>query len=117
MVRDPLLECSFLIPLRRDADLSDGEPHEPEMWELLYDELFDRFQGVTFVPVPYVGAYEDPDTHERVSDESKKYIVAIIEASVDELRKLLSAACVFFQQKCIYLSVAGQVEFVRPPES
>jgi hypothetical protein len=115
MVHDPLLECSFLIPLRRDANLSDGEPHEPETWEWLYDELYNRFQGATFNPTPYVGSYEDPDTHERVTDESKKYIVAIPETSVDELRLLLSVACFFFRQKCLYLSVAGRVEFVRAP--
>lgn len=31
----------------------------------------------------------------------------------DELRTLLSVACVKFQQKCIYLSTAGQVEFIE----
>ena len=115
MVRDPLLECSFLIPVRRDANLSDGQLHDPGVWNWLSDELHERFGAQTAAPGLYVGFYEDPDTHERVADESFKFIVAVAEARVGELRQLLSAACMLFQQKCIYLSVAGHVEFVEAP--
>src|SRR3989304_476987 len=115
MVQDPLLECSFLIPIRRDSNLSDGEEHEPDMWDWLSTELFDRLCGATAAPGTYQGFYEDPDTHERVPDESYKYIVAVPASRLVELRQLLSAACVVFQQKCIYLSIAGRVEFVEPP--
>ena len=112
-----LLEFSFLIPVRRDANLSDGGEHEPEDWAWLDDELFDRFGGVTYSPILYRGAYLDPDTHERVVDDSKKYTVAIEETLVAELRQLLAVTCIFFRQKLIYLSVAGRVEFIGPPES
>jgi hypothetical protein len=115
MVQDPRLECSFLIPIRRDANLSDGIEHDPDTLEWLTTELFVRFRGATIAPGKYRGFYEDPDTHGRVSDESFKYVVAVSESRVEELRQLLSAACVFFQQKCIYLSVAGRVEFIEPP--
>ncbi len=111
----PLLECSFLIPIRRDANLGDGDEHDPEMWNWLDDELFDRFHGVTYAPLLYRGSYIDPATCDRVSDESFKFTVAVDESHIEELRKLLSAACVLFQQKCIYLSVAGRVEFVEAP--
>jgi hypothetical protein len=30
MARKKLVECSFLIPIRRDANLSDGEAHDRE---------------------------------------------------------------------------------------
>ncbi|MEX2091498.1 MAG: hypothetical protein WD971_02415 [Pirellulales bacterium] len=115
MVQDPRLECSFLIPVRRDANLSDGDEHDPDALDWLTIELFDRFHGATIAPGKYQGFYEDPDTHARVSDESYKYIVAVEESRVPELRQLLSTACVFFKQKCIYLSVAGHVEFIEPP--
>jgi hypothetical protein len=115
MVQDPRLECSFLMPIRRDANLSDGGEHDPETWDWLTAEIFNRFHGGTAAPGAYHGFYEDPDTQQRVADESYKYIVAVEESRVPELRQLLSVACVFFQQKCIYLSVAGQVEFVEPP--
>jgi hypothetical protein len=108
-----MIECAFLIPVRRDAILSDGEAHDRKLWDWLTDELFNRFHGWTAAPGSYHGYYEDPDTHQRVADESYKYIIAVEEARLPELRQLLSAACVFFQQKAIYLSIAGHVEFIE----
>ena len=113
MAKETFIECSFLIPIRRDANLSDGKPHSRKLWVWLNRELEIRFEGWTVAPGRYEGFYRDPDTQERVSDESVKYIVAVRESSVRELRTLLSAACVLFQQKCIYLSVAGKVEFIE----
>ena len=113
MIQDRTVECSFFVPIRRDANLSDGELHSTEVWEWLNDELFDRFSGGTRAPGLYEGFYRDPDTKERVADESRKFIVALPESQLDELRTLLATACVKFQQKCIYLSAAGQVEFIE----
>ncbi len=108
----PWQECAFLIPLRRDANLSDGELHSTEAWEWLDDELFVKFDGVTMAPGIYMGAYRDPDTGERVNDESRRFIVALPGERVEELKSLLRSACEVFQQKCIYLSVAGTVELI-----
>lgn len=108
----PSLECSFLVPLRRDANLSDGAMHEQTAWEWLDNELFERFGGGTMAPGTYQGFYTDPDTHQRVTDESYRFVVAIAESEVESLRLLLRAACVLFAQKCMYLSVAGRVEFI-----
>lgn len=103
-------------PIRRDVNLSDGELHSTDLWEWLDDELFDRFSGRTIAPGLYDGFYRDPDTGERVADESRKYVVAMNESQLEELRALLSVVCVKFQQKCIYLSLAGQVEFIEANE-
>jgi len=108
-----LVECSFLIPLRRDANLSDGAVHSPEIWEWLNNELYDRFGGRTVAPGEYHGSYRDPDTGEQVADASYRFIVAVPKNEVDSLRSVLAGACVIFAQKCIYLSVAGKVEFVE----
>ncbi len=105
-------ECAFLIPMERDAILSDGQLHSIEAWEWLRDELFVRFDGVTQAPGLYSGAYRDPDTGQRVNDESRRFIVAIPEDQVEELKAILRIACEVFQQKCIYFSVAGSVELV-----
>lgn len=113
MIQVKVVECSFFVPIRRDVNLSDGQLHSTELWEWLDDELFDRFSGRTIAPGLYEGFYRDPDTGERVADESRKYVVALAENQLDELRSLLSAACVRFHQKCIYLSAAGQVEFIE----
>ncbi len=113
MPNQHLFECSFLIPVRRDANLSDGQFHEPEAWQQLADELFDQFGGATRSREHYEGFYRDPDTGEQVSDESVKYIVAVPSGSVRDLRSFLSEMCELFQQKYIYLSVAGKVEFIE----
>jgi len=76
-------------------------------------ELFARFRGGTIAPGFYKGFYEDPDTGERVDDESQKYLVALPESRIDDLRAFLSDACILLEQKCIYLSVGGKVEFIQ----
>jgi hypothetical protein len=38
MSQRPLVECSFLIPVRRDKVLSDGGLHEPSTWDWFDNE-------------------------------------------------------------------------------
>ena len=109
----PYVECYFLVPIVRDANLADGEPHTTESWEWLTDELWDRFGGATVAPGFYEGFYRDPDTGERVADKSRKYIVAMSEDKVPQLKRLLAEVCDVFCQKCIYLNIAGRVEFIE----
>ncbi|SRR5260370_38405504 len=108
-----LLECTFFIPERRDRFLSDGRAHKKKAWEWLEGELYGAFKGGTAAPGWYDGFYEDPDTHEMMCDRCRKYIVALRAAQVAELRRFLQQACEVFQQKMIYLSIAGRVEFVE----
>lgn len=110
---DGLVECSFLIPLRRDANLSDGAIHPAQAWEWLVNEMYVRFGGATMAPGEYHGFYRDPDTQQRVDDASYRFIVALRRKELPLLRSLLAGACVIFAQKCIYLSVSGKVEFVE----
>lgn len=107
-----LAECEFFVPLKRDAILSDGELHATTAWEWLDNQLFVDFEGGTVAPGTYSGFYRDPDTGARVDDESRKFIVAVADDRLDDLRSLLRTACSVFQQKCIYLSISGRVEFV-----
>jgi hypothetical protein len=111
-VAEVVLECSFLIPVRRDALLSDGKPHATRTWRWLEEELL-VFGGMTRAPGLHTGEYLDRDTGRRVPDRSRGYTVAVLRPRVQELRQLLRKACGKFQQKCIYLSVAGRVEFVE----
>jgi hypothetical protein len=108
-----IIECSFLLPITRDLILSDGGRHSSALWEWLDFELFDRFAGGTVAPGFYKGFYRDPETGERVEDACKQFTVAIEEERLDDLRGLLRAACLLFGQKCIYLSIAGHVEFIE----
>jgi len=107
-----LLECSFLIPMRGDRSLSDGKPHSKKAWAWLDRELY-FFGGATRSTEPVEGWYVDPDTGKRVEDLSRKYTVAVARSELFQLRSVLREACVIFQQKCIYLSIAGRVEFVH----
>ena len=113
MVQEPLVECAFFIPERRDKNLSDGELHHAEAWEWLDNQLYAEFGAGTTAPGLYKGFYRDPDTKERVDDQSYKFIIAVPKSSFDRLRGMLALAGVVFEQKFIYLSIAGQVEFVR----
>lgn len=105
-----------MIPVRRDANLSDGLEHEPWLWDWFEDEIHTQFGGLTCSPGAYRGSYTDPDTQARVSDESVKFTVAVAESRVDELQSFLSGACLLFWQKCVYLSIAGHVEFIEPAQ-
>ena len=111
---DELLECSFLIPVRRDADLSDGKEHADDSWVWLQSALISRFEGVTPDRGTLDGFYKDPDSGKIVTDRSYRYTVAVATKQIAELRQILEEACSVFQQKSIYLSVAGRVEFVEP---
>ena len=113
MVKDQVVECSFFIPIHPDRALSDRDEHSAEIWQWLQDELYRRFRGGTSAPGVYKGFYEDPNTGERVGDESHRFIVALRTSQVNQLRSLLSMACTLFAQKCVYLSIAGKVEFIR----
>jgi hypothetical protein len=112
--RRTFVECSFLIPVTRDRVLSDGEPHSPVDRFWFKEQLFARFGGATVAPGEYEGFYSDPDTGEMVSDRSVRYVVAVPRKQLNELRSLLAEACLVFYQKCIYISVGGNVEFVTP---
>jgi hypothetical protein len=113
MVRETQVECSFLIPVVRDTNLLDGQPHPTEAWDWLDVELYTLFGGRTLAPGLYEGFYRDPHTQAKVSDQSRKYIVVVPSRAVDQLRLLLAEACWGFRQKCIYLSIAGEVEFIE----
>ena len=112
MANKALVECSFYIPLHRDSILSNGEKHKSDVWDWLESELFKRFDGVTSAPGNYRGFYADPDTGQKVSDESRRFIVAVPKSKRGKLKSLLMEACGRFQQKCIYLSIGGNVEFI-----
>jgi hypothetical protein len=114
VARKRLLECAFLIPLRRDRNLSDGRRHNRQAWDWLDDHL-EQFGGGTRDTAQQEGWYLDRDTGARVTDRSWQYTVAVSSKEVPRLRALLREACGVFHQKCIYLSIAGHVEFVEGP--
>ena len=116
MAHEQILECTFLIPTHRDANLSDGQSHPSCAWNWLKEQLWHNFNGFTVADQHYHGMYRDPDTGEPVTDVSKQFVVALPRQSVSVLQQVLCEACLVFEQKCIYLSVGGEVEFIERPE-
>jgi hypothetical protein len=109
-----LRECRFLIPLCRDKEISDGDLHQTDTWQWLDSELAELFGGRTKSTETLQGSWKNPKTGAITSDESIQFIVAVPKQRLDELRDVLSLACIVFAQQCIYLSIAGNVEFVEP---
>jgi hypothetical protein len=120
-MEEPLLECSFPIPILRDGD---RQPHQPHAWDDLTIELrtlvksYPRgHQGPKTVfhweedVTP--GEYEEGPASGVTHDESRKYWIALPAEKVGDLRAMLRRACNTFDQRAIYLSVAGRVEFIE----
>jgi hypothetical protein len=115
--------CVFLIPVVRD---SDRKPHPPVLWRLLQDALLNAFGAVTGPetvlyyrnPVAVPGAWSPGAGQEPVEDLSRKYTVAVPEDRLDEIRSLLRRAGNTFDQRVMYLEVAGYAELlqVRPED-
>lgn len=115
------LQCEFFVPLVRN---SDKEPHQPTAWTLLGNEIRRVFpaghsgpetfyRGDALVP----GEYEDNPGEPAIKDTSRRYLLAIPADQVERLRQLLRKVANTFDQKAIYLSVKGDVEFITPSES
>ena len=107
-------ECSFFIPLRRDAEISDGLPHSVQAWDWLDQALLGSNFNRTKAPGVYQGMWTSPKTGFPIADESRRYLVALDPSRIDELRELLKVASRQFAQQCIYLSIAGQAELIEP---
>jgi hypothetical protein len=107
-------ECSFLIPVNRDAEISDGVCHSVFAWDWLDKVLLQNGFNRTISPGNYQGMWTNPKTGKPISDLCRRYITAVAPNRVDELRNILKEACQQFAQQCIYLSVAGQAELIEP---
>lgn len=123
MEEAPRPVCVFLVPLVRD---SDRQPHGPILWRLLQDALLGLFGGFTG-PETVVwyrprettrGVWSPAEGEMPLEDLSRKYVVAVPEERIDELRALVRRIGNSFDQQVMYLEVAGYAELVtvRPKD-
>ena len=63
-----MLECSFLIPLLRDAEISDGKAHRKRSWHWLRKCLLETVENYTVAPGSYEGTWS-PEPGKRIRDE------------------------------------------------
>ena len=111
------VETYFLVPIHEDSSLGSGNLHAYYKWENLHRDLFTMFRGWTLSPGLYEGEYPDPDTGKPIHDKSKRYIVALEEEEIPELREYLKTEiAVNFRQKVIYFFNGREVEFVENSE-
>jgi len=120
MPDDPaMVECHFFVPLVQD---SSRRLHSPTAWRMLQDTLRTRFGGRSgpeqiYVSMRVVPGEYTSDSGSRVEDRSYRYVVALGPSRLDDLRALLRNVAVTFDQEAIYLSVKGDVIFVRPTQA
>lgn len=111
-----LVQCEFFVPIVRN---SDKKPHQPSAWIALGNEIRRVFPAGHSGPETFYrgdtllsGEYEDSPQDPPIKDESRRYLLAIPETKVNDLRQLLRKAANTFDQKAMYLAVKGDVEFV-----
>jgi hypothetical protein len=116
-----MLQCEFFVPVVRNSDKG---PHQPSAWIELGKEIRREFpaghsgpetfyRGDAVVP----GEYEDKPGEPPIPDTSRRYLIAIPTNRIDTLRQILRKVANTFDQKAIYLSVKGDVEFITANES
>lgn len=105
-----MLECRILLPEMTDLGYAGNRwPHPAELWTEFDVALLYGFGGFTILN-DVRGKWFDERTKRVVVDNSRHYLVAT--EDVDSLRQLLAQYRHRFEQCCIYLSVAGVVEFI-----
>lgn len=110
--------CAFLVPVVRD---SDRRPHSVPLWPILQDALVDLFGAVSGPETVLLhrrlklvhGVWRSDREGDLVEDRSRRYSIAIPEDRVDELRALLRRVGNSFDQRVMYLEVAGYAELLE----
>lgn len=100
---------------------SDRKPHPSILWRLLQDGLVRTFGAVTGPetvlyyrnPVAVPGAWSPGEGQAVVEDLCRKYTVAVSSERLDDLREFLRRAGNSFDQRVMYLEVAGYAELLE----
>lgn len=114
--RKPMVQTTFLVPIREDKSIGDGELHPEGRWGELIEILYEEFGGWTIAPDFYPGGWKNPKTGERIEDESRKYFVDIKRKELGKMRSIIRWIAQEFKQQCIRFEHEGEVEYISVQE-
>lgn len=97
------LECSFLVPITEQF-------HQARI-PIVRKMLLETFGGFSQDSQAVHGVWKNP-AGLVISDVSYRFVCAVSEDRVEELRDIVRKLCAAFSQECMYFNVAGCVEFV-----
>lgn len=107
--------CQVVIPLVSGRTRAPWHPNKVPDWEAATAYLFG---GISPIALAVVGRWRDPSKPPRkgiVPDPQNRYEVAVGRSRIAELKEYMRFTCVHFEQECLYLALAGAVEFIDNP--
>lgn len=102
-----LIEIKFLVPIREDKTIGNGELHPHTRWEKLNKDLVE-FGGF------YTGRdLYDGDSKEYGGDISRVYYASVPPSKSKEFETFLKKGVkLLFRQQCIYLVYTGKTKLI-----
>lgn len=113
---EKIIQTTFLVPIREDKSIGNGELHPEQKWECLTEKLYLEFSGWTIAPNFYPGGWINPKTGERIEDESRKYFVDIKKKELSNMKMFIKEIAVLFVQQYIRFEHEGEVEYISGEE-
>lgn len=104
-----LVTCQVYVPVLAD---STKLPHPADVIDAWEADLVATFGG--FTRVGNVHGFWRDGAGIIVPDESRAYLIGVEPARLDDLRAFVRAACVTFDQRCIFFQIVGTAEFLEP---
>ena len=110
MNKELMLKTAFLLPVSSDEYHGDGQIHPLKLWLELENDLAARFGGFT-CSENVRGVYVNGDGI-KVTDQSRKYEVAISREDLEPMCSFLHDVAKKFGQECVYFECDGEVGFI-----
>lgn len=110
--QEQIIQTTFLVPIREDKKVGNGELHPEWRWEDIIEELYKKFGGWTMAPNLYPGGWVNPKSGNRIDDESRKYFVDIKRKDLNKMRAFIEDTAGMFKQICVRFEYEGKVEYI-----
>ena len=107
-----IIQTTFLIPIKEDQEVGNGQHHPEKRWEKLKELIFVKFSGWHVASELYPGGWISPETGKMIEDESRKYFIDIPRKDLNKMRAFIKEMAVMFKQQCIRFEYEGKVEYI-----